>query len=220
MNHSTYLMNDYPADLAEAVEYGGYLLDRQNSPKLKPQLKKDGYYKSDGDDDGKISRFEKAKALLKGGTYNLVRGLFCDKDGFSIKRTLTTAILGTGIALSGPVGLAIAGGVGLLASVRHLVRASHRAENAVSDDEARKAYEGIGEGVVSAALSMVAGFKGASLLKRNFNWAKAHPEANVTTINKYKSWNLEGNHPTSRVVNPETVAEETAATTDVPPTVE
>ena len=190
MNHSTYLMNDYPATYEEALEYGESLAPLgPDSPKLRPQLTKDGYYRSDGEDDGKISFFEKTKAILKGGTYNLLKGLFCNENGFSIKRTLATALVGGAIALTGPIGLAIAGGIGTLASVVHLAKSVGRSENALTDIEARKAYEGIGEGVVSAALSMFAGFKGLSSIKNNFNIAK-NSNTSVSTLDKLKKWNM------------------------------
>lgn len=99
-----------------------------NGPKIKPQPQKDGFYKNDGVDDGKISFKEKLKAFVKGGTYNMVRGMFCDKDGFSISRTLLTAGAAAAIALTGPIGAAVAGGIGLIAAGANFVKSANLAK--------------------------------------------------------------------------------------------
>lgn len=136
-----------------------------NGPKLAPQPIKDGYYKSDGVDDGRISTFEKIKAFVKGGTYNMVRGLFCDKDGFSLSRTLLSAAGIAAVALTGPIGMAAAGGLGLICAFDNFNNARHQAKFATTDQQAREAYEGYGESAATAGLSLWGGWKGYKGIK-------------------------------------------------------
>lgn len=212
MHRSTYLEADYPGTIQEAVEYVESLPRvNPNGPKLRPQLQKDGYYKQDGVDDGHISTFEKIKAFVKGGTYNMVRGLFCDKDGFSLSRTLTTAAVGTAIALTGPIGMAIAGGVGLLGGVGHFLNSTSKANSATTDQQAREAYEGIGEGTSTIGLSLFGGFKGLKAIKNNFAFAKSHPNLEIRTTDKLIRWDA------SKYAKPVTQrqqVEETASVTE------
>ena len=160
MNHSMYLEDAYPSNIKEACDYVASY-PRLDGAKLKPQPTKDSwYYSNDGADDGKISTKEKIKAFLKGGTYNMVKGMFCDENGFSLKRTLTTGAIAGAIALTGPVGLAVAGGVGLLAAGGNLISSVIKANNSTTDAETRKAYEGFGESATIAGLSLWGGLKG------------------------------------------------------------
>ena len=168
MNHSMYLEDMYPSNVQEACDYVASM-PKLDGAKLKPQPTKDSwYYSNDGVDDGKISTKEKIKAFLKGGTYNMVKGMFCDENGFSLKRTLTTAAIAGAIALTGPVGLAVAGGVGLLAAGGNLINSAIKAKNSTTDDQTRKAYEGFGESATTAGLSLWGGIKGYKFVK-NFN---------------------------------------------------
>lgn len=177
MHQSMYLESLLPTNISDEIlttpttNYPPLGADtiKPNSPKLAPQPAKDGFYKNDGADDGKISFKEKAKAFLKGGTYNMVRGLFCDKDGFSIKRTLLTIGLGAAILSTGPVGAAIAGGVGLIAAATNFVKSAINAKNATTDQQSREAYEGFGESTTTALLSAFGGFKGFKAIKNNFS---------------------------------------------------
>ena len=176
LNHSPYLTN-FPAGAAGPLN--------PNSPKLAPQPAKDSfYYRNDGTDDGKISGFEKFKAFIKGGTYNIVKGMFCDENGFSIKRTLLTAGAIGAIALTGPIGAAVAGGIGLVTAGAKLVQSAKLANRAVTDQQAREAYEGAGEGTTIAALSLWGGFKGLQALKNNFSSTTA------TLTQKLTKWKL------------------------------
>ncbi len=152
-------------------------INNPDGPKLAPQPTKDSlYYRNDGKDDGKISILEKIKAVAKGGTYNLVKGMFFDENGFSLKRTLITAGAAAAIALTGPAGLAIAGTLGLVSAANHFIHSADAAKNATSDQEARNAYEGIGESATTAGLSVWAGWKGVKgLASKWFSKPKAAP---------------------------------------------
>ena len=177
LDNSPYMTN-FPAGVTEPI--------RPNSPKLAPQLQKDSfYYSNDGNDDGQISGFEKLKAFLKGGTYNMVKGMFCDENGFSLKRTLLTAGAATAIALTGPIGAAIAGGVGLVCAGANFYKSASLANQATTDAQARKAYEGLGEGTTTALLSLWGGFKGLKTLKNNFS-----SKFDGTTLQRLTKWKL------------------------------
>ena len=156
-----------------------YYTTNPNSPQLRPQPEKDGYYSSDGRDDGRISTFEKLKAFVKGGTYNMVRGMFCDKDGFSLGRTLATVAGATAIALSGPIGIALASGLGLICAFDNFNNSRYLAKTARTDKEARQAYEGYGESATTAGLSLWGGFKSFKALKSKFFGPK--PNTNPPT---------------------------------------
>lgn len=190
MNHSMYLEDAYPSNIKEACDYVASF-PRMDGPKLNPQLKKDSwYYSNDGVDDGKISMKEKIKAFIKGGTYNMVKGMFCDDNGFSIKRTLTTAALAGAVALTGPIGLAVAGGVGLLAAGSNFINSMVKANNSKTDNETRKAYEGFGESATTAGLSLWGGLKGYKILKDNFAVSKMFPNIKTSLWDKLTKWNL------------------------------
>lgn len=144
-----------------------------NGPRLAPQPTRDGYYTSDGVDDGRISTFEKVKAFVKGGTYNMVRGLFCDKNGFSLGRTLMSAAGAAAIAFTGPVGMLAASGLGLICAVDNFNNSRHKAKFAVTDQQAREAFEGFGESAATAGLSIWGGWKGLKGIKAKFFKPKA-----------------------------------------------
>lgn len=188
MSNSAYWEYEYPGTIEEVVRYYDNMPD-PNGPKLRPQASKDSwYYSKDNRDDGHISPFEKLKAFLKGGTYNLVRGLFCDKDGFSISRTLTSAACITAVALTGPLGMTIAGGLGILGAVDNFIHSVKKAKNATTDQEAREAYEGFGESTSATGLSLFGGYKAINAIKNNFSWAKLHPNMKVPFSKKFLSW--------------------------------
>ena len=203
MNRSTYLESYIPNSLEESIDmvynpnyvppqglYAGGAVD--SKPHLRPQPTKDTwYYNNDGADDGKISFSEKMKAFIKGGTYNMVKGMFCDENGFSLKRTFTTGAAIAAIAATGPIGAAIAGGIGLIAAGVNFVKSVKNASGATTDKQARAAYEGIGETTTTAALSLFGGYKGFQSLKTNFaksggvfskltNWKVPAPKAETT----------------------------------------
>ena len=181
MNRSIYLEQFLPtfdgmlAPLNSNVPYPWGAPIVPNMPGLAPQPTQDSwYYSNDGVNDGKISTMEKLKAFAKGGTYNMVRGMFCNKDGFSWGRTLTTAAAATAIALTGPIGAAIAGGIGLICAVDNFRNSNFKAKTAVTDQQAREAYEGYGEAATTAGLSILGGYKGGKAIKNNFAWAKTY----------------------------------------------
>lgn len=193
MNHSMYLESEIPTSIDEAIasipSVPTYV--NPNGPKLRPQPTKDSwYYNKDNLDDGQISTFEKLKAFAKGGTYNMVRGMFCDNNGFSLGRTLATAAGITAVALTGPIGVAIASGVGLIAAVDNFKQSMRKAKTCTTDQQAREAFEGFGESTTTAGLSLFGGFKGLQAIKKNFAFAKANPDAGITLKNKLLKWDV------------------------------
>lgn len=161
MNKSMYLEENLLRDIDSKYEYYTSYTPNDLSPQLRPQPTKDSwYYSNDGQNDGHISGFEKVKAFLKGGTYNMVKGLFCNENGFSLGRTALSALGIAAVACTGPLGWATAAGIGALAGVVNFIGSASRAKNAQTDDQARKAYEGFGESIATLGLSAWGGFKG------------------------------------------------------------
>ncbi len=190
MHSSTYLESTIPSSIDEALATYPECAD-PNGPKLKPQLTQDSwYYSNDGSDDGRISGFEKVKAFLKGGTYNMIHGMFCDKNGFSVPRTALTLLGATAIALTGPIGVAVASGIGAITGITNFVQSSKLASKATTDAQARKAYEGYGESASTIGLSLFGGFKSLKALKNNFAFAKANPSGNFSLKDKLMKWKL------------------------------
>lgn len=198
MNHSMYLESLLPDSIDSAIStLPNYPAPgpNPNGPRLRPQLTKDSwYYNKDGADDGRISTFEKLKAFVKGGTYNMVRGMFCDKDGFSFGRTLATAAGITAIALTGPIGAAIAGGVGLVCAADNFAQSVRNAKYATTDQQAREAYEGVGESTTTAGLSLFGGFKGFNAIKNNFAYAKNN-KISISLKDKLTKWDVSKLYP-------------------------
>ena len=197
MNQSMYLESMVPDSIDSAIatlpDYGPG--PNPNGPKLRPQPSKDSwYYNKDRADDGHISTFEKLKAFVKGGTYNMVRGMFCDKDGFSFGRTLATAAGITAIALTGPIGAAVAGGLGLVCAADNLAQSVRNARYATTDQEAREAYEGVGESTTTAGLAIFGGFKGIQAIKNNFAYAKAN-NIKIKLKDKLTKWDVRKLYP-------------------------
>lgn len=193
MNHSMYLESEIPTSIDEAIatipSVPTYV--NPNGPKLRPQPTKDSwYYNKDNQDDGQISTFEKLKAFAKGGTYNMVRGMFCDNNGFSLGRTLATAAGITAVALTGPIGVALASGVGLIAAADNFKQSMRKSKTCTTDQQAREAFEGFGESTATAGLALFGGFKGLQAIKKNFAFAKANPDAGITLKNKLMKWDV------------------------------
>lgn len=209
MNHSMYLESEIPNSIDEAIAtiptVPTYV--NPNGPKLRPQPTKDSwYYNKDNLDDGHISTLEKLKAFAKGGTYNMIRGMFCDNNGFSWGRTLATAAGITAIALTGPIGVAIASGVGLIAAADNFAQSVRKAKTSVTDQQTREAYEGFGESTTTAGLALFGGFKGIQAIRRNFAFAKANPNAGITLKNKLMQWDVSKGIK----INPESTGPSTA----------
>ena len=118
----------------------------------------------DGKDDGKISFWSKLKNMGK-GALKTVKGMFCDENGFSIKRTLTTvAVAAAGAALiavtggaAAPVLVAVGAGLGAL----NIGKGAIKAAAAKTDAEAEAAWQEIGGGTLEVGLAMT-GAKAAS----------------------------------------------------------
>ncbi|MCM1265054.1 MAG: hypothetical protein NC200_02550 [Candidatus Gastranaerophilales bacterium] len=195
MNHSMYLESMVPDSIDSAIATLPNYGPNPNSPRLRPQPTKDSwYYNKDGADDGHISTFEKLKAFAKGGTYNMIRGLFCDKDGFSFGRTLATAAGVAAVALTGPIGAAIAGGVGLVCAADNFAQSVRNAKYATTDQQAREAYEGFGESTTTAGLALFGGFKGYKAIKNNFAYAKNN-NLKIKLKDKLMKWDVSKLHP-------------------------
>jgi hypothetical protein len=191
MNKSMYLESAVPESIDQAIAMMPKYTVGPDSPSLRPQLTKDSwYYSNDSADDGKISAFEKLKAFVKGGTYNMIRGMFCNKNGFSLGRTLTTIAGITAVALTGPVGLALAGSIGLISAVDNFAKSVQKSNSAITDQEAREAFEGMGESVSTAGLSLFGGFKALKLIKRNFALSKANPAQKISFKDKLAKWDI------------------------------
>lgn len=198
MNQSVYLEADYPLNKQDVLNYMESYTPPKQGASLKPQPTKDSwYYNNDGKDDGKISFNEKFKAFIKGGTYNVIKGMFFDQDGFSLSRTLGTAAIATAIAFSGPIGAVAAGAIGLIAGAGKFVQAVQNAKSAVTDTQAREAYERVGEGTSISALSLFGGFKGINAIKQNFAFAKNHPDLKVAFTDRFTKWNV-SKHATAK----------------------
>lgn len=114
-------------------------------------------------DDGKISWKRKLKNFGK-GMLNMAKGLFCDEEGFSIKRTLTTvAVAGAAAALTVATGGAAAPflvAAGAAIGAVQTGKGIYKAVKAETDAEAEAAWQDIGAGTLSIGLS-AAGAKGA-----------------------------------------------------------
>ena len=118
----------------------------------------------DGKDDGKISFWSKLKNMGK-GALKTVKGMFCDENGFSIKRTLTTV----GVAAAGAALIAVTGGaaapvlvaVGAGLGALNIGKGAIKAAAAKTDAEAEAAWQEIGGGTLEVGLAMT-GAKAAS----------------------------------------------------------
>ena len=194
MNHPEYITYTMPTEtLIQTVPVPPAIPSIQNNPnkpEIKPQPKEDKFYKFDGNDDGQINKWEKIKAFAKGSTYNIAKSLFCSDKGFSIKKTALTLGCAAALALTGPIGIAVAGAVGLGTGVVNFVNACKLSNTAKSDVDARIAYEKLGESTTTMGLSLFGGFKGLKFLKNNSKFAKSNPAMNISKWAKLSSWKL------------------------------
>ena len=118
----------------------------------------------DGKDDGKISFRSKVKNVGK-GALKTVKGMFCDENGFSFKRTLTTI----GVAAAGAALIAVTGGAaapflvgaGAVLGGANIAKGAIKAAGAQTDAQAEAAWQEIGGGALEVGLSMT-GAKAAS----------------------------------------------------------
>ncbi len=124
----------------------------------------------DGKDDGSIG-FDSALSNMIKGVGNFFKGMFCDENGnFSVKQTLTT--VGIGVAIGATCAfmpaITIAGSafstMGLISggflgfSALHLADSFINVLNADTDDDAEKAWQGVGSSLTETTLSFV-GYK-------------------------------------------------------------
>lgn len=117
----------------------------------------------DGKDDGSISLWSKIKNAGK-GVVNTVKGMFCDENGFSLKRTLTTvAVAAAGTALcvvTGGAATPFLIGAGVAMGGVQIAGGAIKAATAKTDAQAEAAWQDIGGGTFAVGASFV-GAKGA-----------------------------------------------------------
>lgn len=118
----------------------------------------------DGKDDGEITFWSKLKNMGK-GALKTVKGMFCDENGFSLKRTLTTVAVAAGsaalIAVTGGAAAPFLVGAGVLLGGANVAKGAIKANAAQTDAEAEAAWQEIGGGTLEVGLAMT-GAKAAS----------------------------------------------------------
>ncbi|MBO5947614.1 hypothetical protein J6Q66_02120 [bacterium] len=130
---------------------------------------------ADGKNDGKISWGSKLWNFGK-GCVNMVKNMFCDEKGFSLKRTLTTVGVAVGVgvlclATAGTAIPALIAGAGAITAGVGVVNAGIKASEAKNDADCEKAWQGIGENSLAAFLSL-GGCKAARKVNMNINGGK------------------------------------------------
>lgn len=134
----------------------------------------------DGKDDGSVGFMGAMKNMGK-GALKAVTGMFCDENGFSLKRTLTTAAVATaGVALCVVTGGAAAPflvGAGVVMGGAQVVKGGLNAATAKTDAQAEQAWQEVGSGTFAVAASAI-GAKGAL---RAANPAALAPKGNMLT---------------------------------------
>ncbi len=117
-----------------------------------------GYIAEDGKNDGKISWGKKLLNLGK-GVANLVTDMFCDENGkFSLKKSITSLAVGGALAAAAfliPGAGVVLAGTALATGAFTLGKGIVKANTATTDEEAEKAWQGIGSGVTQTALAAV-----------------------------------------------------------------
>lgn len=120
-----------------------------------------GNYCTDGIDDGKIGVLSAAGNIVQGAgkaVVNGVKGMFTDKNGkFSILKTLGTVALGAACIAFPAAGLVMCG-IGVVSGGTKFVKGVSNALSATTDADAKDAWEAVGDGALTAAVS-VAGAK-------------------------------------------------------------
>ena len=127
------LQNENVRQIAIAIDESGVskvdgLLDEKEltifAEKVKDLTQKDwtelvGLFKTDGVEKNKraeLSWNEIGNSALN-STKNFFKGMFCDEEGFSIKRTATTVGVIGGLALAAPVAAALGAGTAVVGAV-------------------------------------------------------------------------------------------------------
>ncbi len=146
---------------------------------------------TDGKDDGKIGLFQGIVSAVKGvvkGGFNMIKGAFCDENGFSLLKTLKTAGIAALCIAVPAVGMALAG-VGIATGGVKVVKSIADAANAKTDAEKKDALENLGEGGLTVGISVL----GA---KASFNAIKAKASLIATKSGGSALKALEGTKPT------------------------
>lgn len=118
--------------------------------------------------DGHISAGEKTACFAK-GLWNFVKKPFCDEKGkFSIKKTLKTVatVAATAVVVSAAVAVVVASGgtataviaplitMGVVMGGKKVIEGGIKASKATTNDEARAAWTGMGEGAAEIGFSV------------------------------------------------------------------
>ena len=128
---------------------------------------------TDGKDDGKIGLFQGIVSAVKGvvkGGFNMIKGAFCDENGFSLLKTLKTAGIAA-LCIAVPAAGMVLAGVGIATGGVKVVKSIADAANAKTDAEKKDALENLGEGGLTVGISVL----GA---KASFNAIKAKASFN------------------------------------------
>lgn len=117
-----------------------------------------GNYCTDGKDDGHIGILSVVGNVVEGAgkaVINGVKGMFTDKNGnFSLLKTASTVALGAACVAFPAVGLTMCG-FGVVAGGTKLVKNFANALGAKTDAEAKDAWEAVGDGALTTAVSAV-----------------------------------------------------------------
>lgn len=126
----------------------------------------------DGKDDGSISLWSKIKNIGKGAV-KTVKGMFCDENGFSLKRTLTTVGVAAAcaglIVVTGGAATPFLVGAGIAMGGANIVKGGIKAAAAQTDAQAEAAWQDIGGGTTEVALALT-GAKAAVKTAPKGNW--------------------------------------------------
>lgn len=153
------------AQQAEALDQLEKQEEVEEQQLLEATTKKETVTKyEDSEDGGKtLTWWGKLKNFGKGAV-NTVKGMFCDENGFSLKRTLTTVAVGAGcIALTVATGGAAAPflvGAGVAMGAVHAGKGIYKVATAENAAEEAAGWQDIGGGTFEIAAS-AAGAKGA-----------------------------------------------------------
>lgn len=147
-------------------------------------------------DDGKISFEDKAGNFVK-GLFSPITSMFSSPKNFLIGAASIAGIGALTIATGGAITpLLVAGGV--VAGGVQFASGAYKAANATTDEEARQAWQGMGAGTTSVAMSVAgaksalkaAGVQGASemgALEATAQCFKNSPKAFATSVGKFGS---------------------------------
>ena len=149
---------------------------------------------SDNNDDGKLSFKEKLTSIGR-GCLNLATNTISAIKEHPVKTIATTFAVGAASTLAVSAGIisapALAGigaSISLFAGGFKVIQGIKNASNAKTDAEAKLAYESIGEGGGTAAISAVALNKSVKVYKKELSEAKALAKKSADSAQKSADW--------------------------------